>query len=129
MSMFTQCEDFKLLPGERTKYVLSCDIEWEIGAPNSGWILTIKQGTQFDISVPRWLEWIQSPHDRRVLLGAAIHDELLEKNLDAVFASAEFHRAIRARLTPPVRAWMLFALTLIWTVARQSLGIVVPNNS
>lgn len=123
MSMFTKCQDFYLVPGERTRYRLECDIVWEIGAPNSGWLLHIEKGTEFDISVPRWLEWLQSPHDRRVLLGAAIHDELLLKNLDAVFASAEFHRAIRARHTPPVRAWILFFVTLIWTVVRKTLDI------
>ena len=123
MSMYTQCEDFYLVPGERTLYRLGCDIVWEIGAAKSGWKLIVKKGTTFDISVPRWLEWVQSPHDRRVLLGAAIHDELLILNLDAVFASAEFHRAIRARNTPPLRAWLLFISTLVWTVVKQSLKI------
>ncbi len=123
MSEFTKCEDFYLVPGERTRYRLERDIVWEIGAPHSGWLLHIEKGTEFDISVPRWLEWVQSPHDRRVLLGAAIHDELLNKNLDAVFASAEFHRAIRARNTPPVRAWILFVATLVWTVVRKTLKL------
>ncbi len=123
MSIYTQCEDFHLVPGERTLYRLGCDIVWEIGAPNSGWELIVKKDTTFDISVPRWLEWLQSPHDRRVLLGAAIHDELLLLKLDAVFASAEFHRAILARDTPSFRAWILFVSTLVWTVVRQSLKI------
>ncbi len=120
-SEFSCCEEFFLVEGTRTTYQLGCDLIWEIGSRGSGWILKIPKGTKFDISVPRPLEWLQSPHDRRVLLGAAVHDELLLRGQHVIFAAAEFYRALRARRTPVARAWMLFFSTLAWTSARRAL--------
>ncbi|MDB2384199.1 DUF1353 domain-containing protein, partial [bacterium] len=90
MSKFTEFDQFEQVEGTRTQYRLTGDLVWEIGAKGSGWLLVTDAGTVFDISVPRWLEWLQSPHDKRVLLGAAIHDELGELGHDVAFASAEF---------------------------------------
>jgi len=119
-SEFVCCEGFFLVEGTRTTYELECNLIWEIGSVGSGWILEVPKGTRFDISVPRLLEWVQSPHDRRVLLGAAVHDELLLREQHVIFASAEFYRAIRARKTPLARAYTLFVLTLLWTSIRRT---------
>ncbi len=126
---FSCCEEFFLIDGSRTTYELGCDLIWEIGSVGSGWILEVPKGTKFDISVPRWLEWVQSPHDRRVLLGAAVHDELLLRGQHVIFASGEFYRAIRARETPMLRSWMLFSTTLIWTSVRQTFFLRDDNET
>lgn len=116
---FTRFEAFGHVLGTRKTYALNEPMQWDIGAKGSGWVLTIPAGTTFDISVPRWLEWIQSPHDRRVLPAATIHDELLRRGHDAAFASAEFRRASIARGISSWWAWVLFLTTLIWTAFKR----------
>lgn len=115
MSAFTEFENFSLIRGKI--YMLTAPVTWEIGCKGSGWVLTVPERRPFDLSVPRWLEWALSPHDRRVLLAAAIHDELLNLGHDAAFASAEFRRAAIARGVRPWFAWALFAAVFAWTVA------------
>jgi hypothetical protein len=101
--------------GKSKKYILEEDLYWDIGKKNSGYPLKIEKGTVFDISVPRLLEFIQSPHDKKVLLGAAIHDELLKRDFDVPFASSEFRRSCIARGSNSAKAWMLFYTTLGYT--------------
>ena len=115
MISFSKFEAFNRVPGTRKKYRLNKTLAWDIGAKQSGWVLTVPNGTEFDISVPRILEWALSPHDRRVLLAAAIHDELLVRGHDAAFASSEFRRAAIARGCTRPWAWTLFFTTLVWT--------------
>ncbi|WP_150524035.1 DUF1353 domain-containing protein [Roseibium sediminis] len=115
MSGFSSFDYFEHVPGTRKTYVLTQTLRWHIGCKGSDWLLAVEAGTVFDISVPWTLEWLQSPHDRRVLLAAAIHDELLKRGHDVAFASAEFRRALLARGCSPPRAWALFTATLIWT--------------
>lgn len=117
MSRFTDFDAFyAIVPGSRL-YELAAPLAWDIGCEGSGWVLDLAWGTRFDISVPRWLEWVLSPHDRRVLPAAAIHDELLRKGHDAAFASAEFRRAAIARGVRPWFGWLLFAAVFFWTIA------------
>lgn len=115
MSTFTEFEDFEPVEGTRKMYKLTADLMWEIGSKGSGWQVIVPKGTPFDISVPKLLEWAQSPHDRAVLLAAAVHDELLNLGHDVGFASAEFRRAALARKQTKIWAWVLFLATLIWT--------------
>ena len=117
---FTRFEAFQRVPGTHKKYRLDAPLVWEIGNKGTGWSLEIAAGTVFDISVPQLLEWALSPHDRRVLLAAAIHDELLNRGLDAAFASSEFRRAAIARGCSRPWAWTLFITTLIWTAIGQA---------
>lgn len=117
MSGFSSFGQFEHVPGTHKTYVLTHALYWHIGCKGSDWLLTIEAGTDFDISVLRFLEWLQSPHDRRVLPAAAIHDELLKRGHDVAFASAEFRRALLARGCSPPRAWALFTATLIWTAS------------
>ena len=102
-------------------HVLTAPLVWDIGARGSGWRLTLMPGYQFDISVPRWLEWVLSPFDRRVLLAAAVHDQLLDLGHDVAFASSEFRRAALALGVRPSFAWGLFYSTLIWTAVGRKL--------
>ena len=119
MSWFSDFEAFEPVVGTRKTYALGYPLQWEIGTKGSSWWLTVPTGTRFDISVPRLLEWLLSPHDRRVLLAAAIHDRLLERGHDAAFASAEFRRAAIARGVPKASAWGVFFATLIWTAFKR----------
>lgn len=120
MSEFTHFEDFEHVEGTKKTYILNSKLCWEVGKLGSGWELHIKAGTEFDISVPPGLEWAQSPHDRRVLLAAAVHDELLIKGHDVGFASAEFRRALMSRGVSIFGAWILFISTLVWTALGQT---------
>jgi len=113
MSNFTKFEDFELLEG--TKYVLMSEVVWDIGVYKSGWQLILPRSFKFDISVPRGCEWIIDPHNRDILLAAAVHDKLLTDGHDAAFASSEFRRACIARGVDCFRAWALFLCTFLWT--------------
>jgi len=113
MSEFTKFEAFSLV--DKALYRLDADMIWAIGKKGSHWELVVKEGTEFDISVPAAFRWFVSPHNRTVLPAAAIHDELLRRGFDSAFASAEFRRATRARGYPSWRAWLLFSSTLLWT--------------
>jgi hypothetical protein len=115
MSEFTQFKDYSKVAGTYKTYVLNKDLCWDIGSKNSDWNLIVLTGRTFDISVPRWLEWIQNPHDKAVLLAAAVHDELLRLGHDQAFASVEFRRAAIAGGTRWFKAWLLFFSTLVWT--------------
>lgn len=119
---FTRFEDFKRVPGQRKLYETGAPLVWEIGAKGSAWHLNIKPGTTFDISVPRWMEWALSPHDRRILLAALVHDELLRQGHDVAFASSEFRRAAIARGASKWLAWTLFITTLVWTALKSKNG-------
>lgn len=119
MSDFTNFENFEHVADSYKIYRLKSPLIWDIGAEGSNWRLEIAKGSTFDISVPRLLEWVLSPHDRRVLPAAAVHDELLRRGFDIVFASAEFRRAIIARGLNRLWAWLLFFATLIWTALRS----------
>lgn len=123
---FSTFEDFALVAGERKLYVLQSDLCWNVGKKDSGYLLELPLGTTFDISIPRLFEWLLNPHDRRVLLAAALHDELLRRGFDIGFASAEFRRAAIARHYPGWKAWGLFGATLIWTAASRKKAL--PNH-
>jgi hypothetical protein len=69
---------------------------WEVGAKGSGLFVVVQRGMLFDISVPSCLRWFLSPHDRRVLKAAALHDYLLGLGWDRVTAAAIFHDALAA---------------------------------
>lgn len=119
MSKFSKFVDFELVAGTRKLYSLKSPLIWEISSKGSGWELPLKAGLTFDISVPRFLEWAQDPHDKRVLLAALVHDELLRRGEDVAFASAEFRRALITRGISKRWAWLLFTLTLLWTAQSQ----------
>ena len=114
MSAFTDFSAFSRLE-ESNRYCLHEPLLWEVGAKGSGWILEIAPGTVFDITVPWYARPFLSPHDHKVLPAAAVHDELLNRQFDPAFASAEFRRAVCARGCSPLWGWVLFTSTLLWT--------------
>jgi hypothetical protein len=123
MAGFTRFEAFSFIPFSYKSYRLDAPLVWDIGAKGSGWALTVPEGTVFDISVPRALEWALNPHDRRVLPAAAVHDELLVRGHDAAFASSEFRRAAIARGCSVWWAWVLFFSTLAWTAFKPKRDV------
>lgn len=115
---FSNFNAFMPVLGQRKLYKTNYPLTWEIGTKGSGWTLEIEPETTFDISVPRYLEWILNPHDRRILLAALVHDELLKRGHDVAFASSEFRRAAIARGASKFFAWNLFLTTLVWTALK-----------
>ena len=119
MTHFPSFNKFERIPGT-DKYILTEPLVWNIGIKNSGWQLIISEGTKFDISTPKYLVWLQSGNDEQVLPCAAIHDELLNRKFDAIFASFEFLRALRARNVKNFKSWVLFIVTLFWCMIRKN---------
>lgn len=116
MSEFTHFHGVKRVKDTYKLYRLTKQLCWDIGKQGSNWQLVIPAKTTFDISVPRWLEWVQGPHDKAVLLAAAVHDELLRQGFDKAFAAAEFRRAAISGGVGRAKAWLLFFAVLWWTV-------------
>ena len=113
MSDFTSFDNFELVSGNT--YVMGDTVTWDIGVQDSGWVLELTKGFEFDLSVPRCLEWVLSPHNRQILLASAVHDKLLLDGHDPAFASSEFRRACVARGVNVYLAWVLFLATFMWT--------------
>ena len=113
MSSFTKFDDFQLISG--TKYAIGDTVSWDIGIKDSGWVLDLPKGFEFDLSVPRGFRWIISPHNRQILPASAVHDRLLLDGHDPAFASSEFRRACIARGVNVYVAWVLFLTTFVWT--------------
>lgn len=95
MSFYTE-------PGDWVEHVAGIDYRaklpliWEVGRKGSGLFFTIPRGRIFDVSVPRLLRWLFSPHDPRFLKAAALHDEMLKDGWSRLSAGAEFAEALKA---------------------------------
>lgn len=115
MSAFTEFTSYERVVGTRKLYQLTDVLPWWGGKENGLGPVQIPEGTTFDISVPRVLECVLSPHDPEVLTASAIHDYFLNNGYDAPFAAGEFRRACRALGSSRFKAWALFYAVLIWT--------------
>lgn len=62
------------------RYRLTAALIWRIGN-QFGPVYRVPKGFEFEVSVPRLLRWIVSPHDHRFLKAAALHDHMLETGL------------------------------------------------
>jgi len=94
---------------EDTTYETLSDISWGIGHAASSIRLTIPAGRRFDVSVPKGLRWLFDPHDLRYRAAGLIHDELLHVHQwTRMRAGGEFHDALRAGGTPPIRAIVMW---------------------
>ena len=81
-------------------YITTKPLAWELGRVGSGLWLRVPVATRFDVSVPRGLRWLFSPHDPRYLKSAALHDYALSLGWDRVSAAAAFSEALRASGVP-----------------------------
>ena len=128
MSWFSTFDRLEQIEPGGTRYVLRDALLWRVGKADSDYLLIIPARTEFDLSVPRWLHWLLSPHDRIWLPAAAIHDELLRRGFDPAFAAGEFRRAVSARVARAIqdglirrdrRVWPAFYGVLIWTTIKH----------
>ena len=103
------------------RYRTTAPIDWGIGSPSSKIRITIEAGRTFDVSVPRGLRWLVSPHAPQYRLAGLIHDELLHvHNWTRIRAGGEFHDALRAAGTPPATA---LAMWLVVSVFKYPLSV------
>lgn len=118
MAEFSKFKSFSKVEQTRKTYRLDEPFCWSIGLNSGSHKTVLDPGATFDISVPRWLEWFQSPHDKTILPAALIHDVLLRKGYTPDFAAAEFRRALIMRGVSRRYARLLFAVVLVWTALR-----------
>lgn len=88
--------------GVQRDYCMVVDREWHIGWKNSGHLIIVKKGFEFESSVPRGLRWFMSPHDPAFLWPAALHDFILEKipGVRRPFADSQWIDAARSENAP-----------------------------
>lgn len=94
MSAFTQAQEWAERRGEI--YITTKPLAWEIGRKGSALWLRVPVGFAFDVSIPRCLRWIWSPHNPQYLKAAALHDYALIDGWDRVSAAAAFSEALMA---------------------------------
>lgn len=85
-------------------YVLVAPIVWHLGKKDSGHILTIPKGTEFESSVPWVLRWLWSVDDPYFLKAAAIHDFMLENGYFKDSADSEWYQAALCENAPRLKA-------------------------
>lgn len=108
MSKYTAALDW-CKPVGGILYTSTKPLVWEVGVVGSGFVVTVPAGRTFDVSIPRGLRWLFSPHDPAFLKAAALHDELLHvKGWSRDSAAGEFHRALCADGVAP---WRRIAMT------------------
>lgn len=92
-------------------------VTWHIGRAQSGRIITIPPGREFESSVPIWARLILSPDDPRFLLAALIHDVMLEDGIyGRTQAAAEWHDAALAGGAPRRLAALAYIAVAAWAV-------------
>ena len=90
-------------------YVTTRNLDWWIGKKDSGWLLTVPAGREFESSVPRVLHWVFSPDDPFFLKAAAIHDMLLEEGYRTAFADSQWFEAALSVHAPKVRTRLAYS--------------------
>lgn len=89
----------------KKKYRTNRVMKVELDFPGSGRWLKVREGYEFDLSVPWWLLWAQSRHDRVLLRMALFHDFLLEDpRFDRAVAAAQ-GRLIARQDASAQKAW------------------------
>ena len=112
MSDFTKGEDWCVrLRG--TKYLSSEPISFELGKLGSNFTYVVPSGFEFDVSIPRGLRLILSPHNPKYLKAAAIHDHMLSAGWDRPTAGGVFQAVLKVSGVGSItRLSMFFAVTL-----------------
>lgn len=108
MSAYTSVFDWCIYIGQN-KYRTVKELRWELGRKGSGFWYVVPAGVTFDVSVPWWACPIFSPHDKRYLKAAALHDQmLLVDRWSRVTSGAEFHQALHAQKVGPTRRLIMW---------------------
>lgn len=96
MSAYTQATGW-YAPLDGRQYITTKPLSWEIGAKESGFLVTVPVDFVFDVSVPAWATWLFDPHNPNYLKAACLHDHLLHvRQWERVSAGAVFHNALKA---------------------------------
>lgn len=110
-------------PGISRRWRNAEAITWHIGRAQSGRVIVIPPGREFESSVPRWARFILSPDDPRFLLAALIHDVMLEDGIyGPTQAAAEWHDAALAGGAPRRLAALAFIAVAAWAVLKNGAG-------
>ena len=98
---------------EGTEYISLIPITFDLGFKGSGFSYTVPKDFKFEVSVPRGLRWVLSPHNPKYLKAAAIHDHMLERGWDRPTAGGVFQAALKVSgVGSTKRLTMFFAVTL-----------------
>jgi hypothetical protein len=106
MSGYTSAFGVRHVAGAR--YALTNELIWDVGMKGSGLTYSISAGYEFDVSIPKILQRVFSPHDRRFLKAAALHDHMLEAGWSRAESAAVFHEALKADGVPRWRRMVMF---------------------
>ncbi len=113
MSLYTKADvEFDHVSG--IKYASRFPIVWNIGRVDSGLTVIVPPGFVFDVSIPRWLRWLISPHEKKFFKAAALHDRLLKEGWTRIAAGAVFHDALRADGVPAWLAIIMWLAVSLW---------------
>ena len=105
-------------------YVTASNMHWDIGLHNSGWVLTISQGTEFESSVPFLLRWFLSRDDPKYLKAALVHDVLLDRGFRPAFADSQWFEVALSEHAPVLKTWTISTLMKLrrfayWVIRRN----------
>jgi hypothetical protein len=96
-----------------TSYITERPISFELGFKGSGFTYTVPVDFIFDVSVPKGLKWLISPHNPKYLKAAAIHDHMLFSGWDRPTAGGVFQAVLKVSgVNSTKRLAMFFAVTL-----------------
>lgn len=108
--------------GGKRGYVTTRPLEWWIGKKESGWMLVVPTGREFESSVPRWLWWVFSPDDPYFLKSAAIHDTLLEAEYRLWFSDSQWFEAALSEKAPAYKAIPAYLGMVVRRLTRWTLS-------
>lgn len=90
--------------------------DYRVVAPIDQGRLWIEVGFVFNVSVPKWLTWLQSRHDPRWRRASAVHDYRVHvEHADSATAAAEFRLILREDGVSAQRAWFAYFGVLFFT--------------
>jgi hypothetical protein len=115
MSRFTEFSDYIAIG--RDQFELTAPLHWEIGKLGSGVVYTVPKGFKFDVSIPKWLQWLLDPRDRRYLIAGAVHDSMLIDRWARNTAGIEFYHGLRAMRVGKFQSFIMSAAVFVWTTA------------
>lgn len=90
-------------------------IDYETTAPVIWAGITVPAQYRFNVSIPRPLWWLLSPHNPRYLRAACLHDYALHKlHWGRVRAAAPFSEALRAEGLGRVHRLAMVLAVIVW---------------
>jgi hypothetical protein len=112
VSSYTQSD--AVIPIDGIRYALTNPLPWDIGKKGSGLTYVVEAGYIFDVSIPKVLSWAFSPHDRRFMKAAALHDHMLVAGWSRVESGAVFHEALKADSVPAHKRMAMFLAVVLY---------------